>query len=374
MAHRSFYPFAKPLNEQLQTLKNRMQAHLPCIDRVSFAKYHPHQDMLKSFAESEFDTWCLAHHEAPFRKLHNLTISAENAIPRIVDDLHDINHCSRIQALLKEGYQSSVAIPCYDNKAFTGFVFLNSVQPQAFKLEALNGLKPYFEMVQFAVESEDHVVHAIETLADRMQGMMPSYSPEYYAHTKRMKYYSQLIATQLADHHHFNDETVEHIGTFAQFHALSDIQLPIEIACSRTRYTREQEAILLQHIEQCIESADDIVARIGNPVHPSVTLFLQMITYQYENLNGSGYPYGLKKEAIPIAAQIVAVVNAFDVLTTHHPYRQAWSIPYALLELEKWVYQGLLSRECVNALREHQNYLKQIIHKYPEHYTGLGLM
>ncbi|MCV5755577.1 hypothetical protein OFN51_42925, partial [Escherichia coli] len=76
-------------------------------------------------------------------------------------------------------------IPCYDNKAFTGFVFLNSVQPQAFKLEALNGLKPYFEMVQFAVESEDHVVHAIETLADRMQGMMPSYSPEYYAHTKR---------------------------------------------------------------------------------------------------------------------------------------------------------------------------------------------
>ncbi len=118
-----FYPFAKPLNEQLQTLKNRMQAHLPCIDRVSFAKYHPHQDMLKSFAESEFDTWCLAHHEAPFRKLHNLTISAENAIPRIVDDLHDINHCSRIQTLLKEGYQSSVAIPCYDNKAFTGFVF-----------------------------------------------------------------------------------------------------------------------------------------------------------------------------------------------------------------------------------------------------------
>ncbi|MGU3845695.1 HD-GYP domain-containing protein, partial [Vibrio diabolicus] len=48
--------------------------------------------------------------------------------------------------------------------------------------------------------------------------------------------------------------------------------------------------------------------------------------------------------------------------------------PYALLELEKWVYQGWLSRECVNALREHQGYIKKIIHKYPEHYTGLGLM
>lgn len=69
MTHRSFYPFAKPLNEQLQALKNRMQAHMPCIDRVSFAKYHPRQDMLISFADTEFNNWDLAHYEAPLRKL-----------------------------------------------------------------------------------------------------------------------------------------------------------------------------------------------------------------------------------------------------------------------------------------------------------------
>ena len=213
MAHRSFYPFAKPLNEQLQTLKGRMQAHLPCIDRVSFAKYHTDQDVLKSFAESEFDTWCLAHHESAFRKLHHLNIASKNAVPRIVEDLHDIKHCPRVQILLKHGYQSSAAIPCYDNKAFTGFVFLNSTQRDAFSLEALNGLKPYFEMIRFAVESETQVVNAIETLANRMQCMMPGYSPEYYAHTKRMKYYSQIIATQLADRYSLN--------FFASFSAFS---------------------------------------------------------------------------------------------------------------------------------------------------------
>ncbi|MCV6004871.1 hypothetical protein OFO99_36090, partial [Escherichia coli] len=84
----------------------------------------------------------------------------------------DINHCPRVQILLKHGYQSSAAIPCYDNKAFTGFVFLNSTQRDAFSLEALNGLKPYFEMIRFAVESETQVVNAIETLANRMQCMM----------------------------------------------------------------------------------------------------------------------------------------------------------------------------------------------------------
>ncbi|MEF1341868.1 c-di-GMP phosphodiesterase, partial [Vibrio rotiferianus] len=145
----------------------------------------------------------------------------------------DINHCPRIQTLLKEGYHSSVAIPCYDQKTFTGFVFLNSIQPNAFSVEALNGLKPYFEMVQFAVESEDHVVNAIEILAERMQCLMPGYSPEVYSHTKRIGMYAQLIATELADSYQLSDEVVEQIGMFTRYHALSDIKLPADVVCNR---------------------------------------------------------------------------------------------------------------------------------------------
>ncbi len=370
MTHRSFYPFAKPLNEQLQVLKNRMQAHLPCIDRVSFAKYHPQQDMLKSFADTEFDNWDLAHFEAPLRKLPNLNLAAQTGIPRVVDDLYLAEQNARIKTLIKHGFRSSAAIPCYENKSFSGFVFLNSVQPRSFKLEALDSLKPYIDMVEFAVESEDHVVHEIERQLDRKHCMMPDYCPECYAHAKRMRLYAHLIAAKVAGHHYLTDETVEQIGIFAQFHAVSDVRIPIDIACRRTHFNKEQEAIIISPIEQCIESANDIVARIGSPAHPSVDLFMQIVTYQYENLNGSGYPYGLQERDIPIAAQIVAVANSFDVLTTHHPNRQAWSIPYALIELEKWVQDGLLSGECVNVLREHQGYLKQIIQKYPEHCTS----
>ncbi|MGY0616013.1 HD-GYP domain-containing protein [Vibrio sp. FJH11] len=367
MAHRSFYPFAKPLNEQLQALKNRMQAHLPCIDRVSFAKYHPKQDLLKSFADTEFDHWDLAHYETHLRKLPNLFIAAQNGVPRIVDDLYEVGQSERVKILLEHGYRSSAAIPCYEHELFSGFVFLNSIQPHAFTLEALDSLKPYFDMVEFAVESEDHVVQEIERFADRKQCMMPGYCPECYAHSRRMRLYAYLIGSRVAEHHHLTDEIVEQIGIFAQFHAVSDRRLPPDIACGRNHFSADQKAILISHIEQCIESADDIVARVGSPVHPSVVLFMQIVTYQYENLNGSGYPYGLEEKDIPIAAQIVAVANAFDVLTTHHPNRQAWSIPYALIELEKWVHEGLLSGECVNVLREHQMYLKQIIQKFPEH-------
>ena len=49
------------------------------------------------------------------------------------------------------------------------------------------------------------------------------------------------------------------------------------------------------------------------------------VLYHHERLDGSGYPYGLKAEAIPIEARIVAVADTFDALTSDRPYRTACS-------------------------------------------------
>ena len=49
------------------------------------------------------------------------------------------------------------------------------------------------------------------------------------------------------------------------------------------------------------------------------------VLYHHERLDGSGYPYGLKAEAIPIEARIVAVADTYDALTSDRPYRKACS-------------------------------------------------
>lgn len=49
------------------------------------------------------------------------------------------------------------------------------------------------------------------------------------------------------------------------------------------------------------------------------------VLYHHERLDGSGYPYGLKAEAIPIEARIVAVADTYDALTSDRPYRRACS-------------------------------------------------
>lgn len=49
------------------------------------------------------------------------------------------------------------------------------------------------------------------------------------------------------------------------------------------------------------------------------------VLYHHERLDGSGYPYGLKAESIPIEARIVAVADTYDALTSDRPYRSARS-------------------------------------------------
>ena len=47
------------------------------------------------------------------------------------------------------------------------------------------------------------------------------------------------------------------------------------------------------------------------------------VLYHHERLDGSGYPYGLRGEGIPIEARIVAVADTYDALTSDRPYRMA---------------------------------------------------
>jgi HD-GYP domain-containing protein (c-di-GMP phosphodiesterase class II) len=50
----------------------------------------------------------------------------------------------------------------------------------------------------------------------------------------------------------------------------------------------------------------------------------------HEKWDGTGYPRGIKGEAIPLPARIFAVVDVYDALTSDRPYRKAWSEDKAL--------------------------------------------
>ncbi len=57
---------------------------------------------------------------------------------------------------------------------------------------------------------------------------------------------------------------------------------------------------------------------------------LDGVLYHHERVDGSGYPYGLKGDEIPIEARIIAVADVYDALTSSRSYRDAMSIDKAI--------------------------------------------
>ncbi len=73
------------------------------------------------------------------------------------------------------------------------------------------------------------------------------------------------------------------------------------------------------------------------------------IYHAHEHIDGSGYPEGLRGDAIPLASRIIAVADAFDAMTTNRPYRAAMSREDAMLELHRCT-DSQFDGECVAAL------------------------
>ena len=60
-----------------------------------------------------------------------------------------------------------------------------------------------------------------------------------------------------------------------------------------------------------------------------------VVAYHHERWDGSGYPWGLRGEAIPLPARVFAVADAFDAITSDRPYRKARSIATAISEIQR---------------------------------------
>ncbi|MDE1338983.1 HD domain-containing protein [Vibrio aestuarianus] len=364
----SFFQHVGTLNKQLSDLHDRLRVSVPHIDRISFALYDPDSEHLKTYADSTYNAYELQHYEFPLADLPALkecsTTEKSRSIGNIPSQLKP-NH-PHTKWLIEQGFISSMAIPTYHDGCFIGFIFLNSKQAQYFSESLQETLEPFIDMVRFAVCSEYHLIHTILETARHTQLRSPKHLQESLEHQVRISSYAKVIATEVADIYQLDDEMIDNITQFSRYHDIGKLSLPLSMLLKTETFGANERQQLYGHIEKGIDIINHIIDDVGSPHHPCVSVLKEIVAYHHEFLDGSGYPYGLSKDDIPVSARIIAVANVFDALTSHRPYKQAWSVPFALLELEKMVVDGKLDRHCVNALRYHQDYLKQVIAAHPE--------
>jgi putative two-component system response regulator len=72
----------------------------------------------------------------------------------------------------------------------------------------------------------------------------------------------------------------------------------------------------------------------------SFRLVLPIIRHHHEKYDGSGYPDGLRGDAIPVAARVLQIVDVYDALTNERPYKKAFSTADALQTMKEEVAKG----------------------------------
>ncbi|MBO1912297.1 HD-GYP domain-containing protein, partial [Microvirga sp. 3-52] len=143
-----------------------------------------------------------------------------------------------------------------------------------------------------------------------------------YNHCNRIKDYSLEVWTHLG----LPKENIRILRWGAYFHDIGKRAIPIEVlnkpgeltACEweiMKTHTIEGAKIMREHKVEWLKDAAIIVEQ------------------HHERYDGSGYPYGLKADEITLEASIVAVVDAFDAMTTNRVYKKALPIKDAIQEL-----------------------------------------
>ncbi len=139
------------------------------------------------------------------------------------------------------------------------------------------------------------------------------------AHIERIGRFSTL----LAEHIGMDEEFCERLRHAAPLHDVGKVAIPDAILLKPGPLTPEERAIVETHAE---EGHRLVRGSSSSILDMAATIALS----HQEKWDGSGYPRGLKGEAIPIEGRIVAVADVFDALTSDRVYRKAFSVEEAV--------------------------------------------
>ena len=155
-------------------------------------------------------------------------------------------------------------------------------------------------------------------------------------HCQRLAGYATALGTSLR----LSDEDLSALYRGGFLHDLGKVGIPDSVLLKADQLTRVEYAAMQQH--------PIIGDRLCGELR-SLRRVRPIVRHHHERLDGSGYPDGLKGDAIPMLAQIMGVVDVFDAITTERPYKMAASPGHAYEELMDEAKKGWRRKDLVEA-------------------------
>ncbi len=174
-------------------------------------------------------------------------------------------------------------------------------------------------LAEEVLKATDEIVQRERETILRLSRAAEFRDPETGDHIQRMAYYSWMIAVRLG----LPLEQQQLILEAAPMHDVGKVGIPDNILLKPGKLDEAEFAIMKQHPV----IGHQILSESSSPLlQTAATIALS----HHEKFNGSGYPLGLKGDAIPLVGRIVAVADVFDALTSARPYKPAWEMDRAV--------------------------------------------
>ena len=163
-----------------------------------------------------------------------------------------------------------------------------------------------------------------EELLDLMVAAIEARDPYTSGHSQRVARASKIIARALG----LKPAEVERVGVAALLHDVGKIDEAFApILAKEGRLTPDEWATMKRHPIRSAELVG-LLTSLRDVVAP--------VRHHHENWDGTGYPDGLKGEAIPLASRIIMFADTLDAMTTDRPYRQALGVDEARAEFARF--------------------------------------
>lgn len=139
-------------------------------------------------------------------------------------------------------------------------------------------------------------------------------------HAERLKAWAEKLSIRNNIESHLRAE----LALLSKVHDIGKVGVPDEILMKPGPLNVEEWEIMRQHCEKGYRIA---------VLSPDIIQIADLILKHHERWDGSGYPFGLKGEQIPIQCRILAVLDSYDNMVNDKPYRKARSLDEARKEL-----------------------------------------
>ncbi|MFL6110037.1 MAG: HD-GYP domain-containing protein, partial [Catenulispora sp.] len=140
-------------------------------------------------------------------------------------------------------------------------------------------------------------------------------------HSERVRAYTDLLAAEMG----LSDDERDRLRWASLLHDIGKLEVGTKILNKDGPLDRDEWSVMHQHPE--------IGARVTAPLREWLGEWVHAVDQHHENFDGTGYPFGLRGDQIALGARIVAVSDAFEVMTALRSYKRPMNAAAARREL-----------------------------------------